>query len=134
MSLVSVYRPVLMPTKTGIEKVLTYFWYYQILISQTALNSYSALLHLGIWTLITALYWYNNRNQFTQKFSTELHQSYYNNYFLWEGYKIMKVPKSNSYSPKLWTPHLKVQYINDADSYLQNSQGMGSSTLRWVEN
>jgi hypothetical protein len=41
----------------------------------------------------------------------------------------MKVPKSNSYSPKLWTPHLKVQYMNAADSYLQNSRGMGSSTL-----
>lgn len=26
---------------------------------------------------------------------------------------------------------LKVQYVNDADE-LQNSQGMGSLTLRWV--
>lgn len=42
-----VYHPVLMFTKTKVVKVLTYFWYNQILISQTAFNSYSALLHLG---------------------------------------------------------------------------------------
>jgi len=64
-----------MLTKTKIVKVLAYFWYYQILVSQTAFKSYSALLHLGI-CYITALYWYNNRNQFGHKFSTELHQSY----------------------------------------------------------
>jgi len=52
---------------------------------------------------------------------------------LWEGYKITKVPKSNLYSLKLWTPHLKVQYyVKDADRLMQNSQGMGSSKLRWV--